>query len=55
MLRSGISTGNLVDVLLTENRGDLLREFYFEQTRPAAEGATLTLRVEESLVDAYQC
>ena len=53
MLRSGISTGNLVDVLLTENRGDLLREFYFEQTRPAAEGATLTLRVEESLVDAY--
>lgn len=53
MLRSGISTGNLVDVLLTENRGDLLREFYFEQTRPAAEGATLTLRVEESLVDVY--
>lgn len=53
MLRSGISTGNLVDVLLTANRGDLLREFYFEQTRPAAEGATLTLRVDESLVDAY--
>lgn len=53
MLRSGISTGNVIDVLLTANRGDLLREFYFEQTRPATEGATLTLRVDESLVDAY--
>lgn len=53
MLRSNASTDNTVDVLLTVGAGFVTRDFYYQQTKPAAAGTTLTLRVDESLVASY--
>lgn len=53
MLRSNASTDNTVDVLLTVGAGFVTRDFYYQQTKPAAAGTTLTLRVDESLVVSY--
>jgi len=53
MLRSNASTDNTVDVLLTVGAGFVTRDFYYQQTKPAAAGTMLTLRVDESLVVSY--
>lgn len=53
MLRSNASTGNTVEMLLTAGTGFVTRDFYYQQTKPAAAGTTLTLRVDESLVVSY--
>lgn len=52
-LRSNASAGNSIDVLLTEGEGFVTRDFYFQQTRPAAEAVSLTARADASLADAY--
>lgn len=53
MLRSNASTDNTVDVLLTVGAGFVTRDFYYQQTKPAADGTTLTLRIDESLVEGF--
>lgn len=53
MLRSGKSSEKTIDVLLTEGVSFAKEPFYFQQTRPAAEGYTLEPRADESLLDAY--
>lgn len=53
MLRSNASTGNTVEMLLTAGTGFVTRDFYYQQTKPAADGTTLTLRIDESLVVGF--
>lgn len=53
MLRSNASTGNTVEMLLTAGTGFVTRDFYYQQTKPAADGTTLTLRIDESLVEGF--
>ncbi len=52
-LRSNASAGNSINVLLSQGEGFDTRDFYFQQTKPAAETVTLTARADASLVDAY--
>lgn len=53
VLRSASTPGNHVVVPLTVGAESATQSLYFEQTRPAAADATLTLRVDESLVDGF--
>lgn len=53
VLRSASTPGNYVVVPLTVGAESAMQSLYFEQTRPAAADATLTLRVDESLVDGF--
>lgn len=53
MLRSNASTGNTVEMLLTAGTGFVTRDFYYQQTKPAADGTTLTLRIDGSLVEGF--
>ena len=52
-LRSNATTGNTVEMLLTAGSGFVTRDFYYQQTQPASSEATLTLRIDESLVDGF--
>lgn len=52
-LRSNATTGNTVEMLLTAGTGFVTRDFYYQQTKPAADGTTLTLRIDESLVEGF--
>lgn len=52
LLRSAASADNTVAVLLTVG-GETVQTLYFEQTRPAAAGTNVTLRVDETLVAAF--
>lgn len=52
ILRSAASADNTVAVLLTVG-GETVQTLYFEQTRPAAAGTNVTLRVDETLVAAF--
>ena len=52
-LRSNATTGNTVEMLLTVGAGFVTRDFYYQQTKPAAGGTTLTLRIDESLVEGF--
>lgn len=53
VLRSASTPGNYVAVPLTVGAESVTQSLYFEQTRPAAADATLTLRVDETLVDGF--
>lgn len=53
VLRSNATTGNTVEMLLTVDAGFVTRDFYYQQTKPAADGTTLTLRIDESLVEGF--
>ena len=53
VLRSASMPGNYVVVPLTVGAESVTQSLYFEQTRPAAADATLTLRVDETLVDGF--
>ena len=53
ILRSAASADNLVAVPLTVGGGETMQSLYFEQTRPAAANASVTLRVDEELVAAF--
>ena len=53
ILRSAASADNTVAVLLTAGEGEATQTLYFEQTRPAAAAASVTLRVDETLVAAF--
>lgn len=52
-LRSNATTGNTVEMLLTAGSGFVTRDFYYQQTHPASTDATLTLRIDELLVDGF--
>lgn len=52
-LRSGATAGNTVSVLLAEGEGSGISNFYFQQTKPAADAVTLAARGDASLADAY--
>ena len=53
ILRSAASADNTVAVLLTAGEGEATQTLSFEQTRPAAAAASVTLRVDETLVAAF--
>ena len=53
ILRSAVSADNTVAVLLTVGDGAATQSLYFEQTRPAAADASVTLRVDEELVATF--
>lgn len=53
MLRSNASAGNTVNVLLTQGEGFDMKDFYFQQTKPASEAFSLAARADASLADAY--
>lgn len=52
-LRSNATTGNTVEMLLTAGTGFVTRDFYYQQTKPALTETTLTLRIDESLVEGF--
>lgn len=52
-LRSNATTGNTVEMLLTAGTGFVTRDFYYQQTKPASTEATLTLRIDKSLVEGF--
>lgn len=52
-LRSNATAGNTIDMLLTAGKGFVTRDFYYQQTKPAATGTTITLRIDESLVEGF--
>ena len=45
-LRSNATAGNTIDMLLTADKGFVTRDFYYQQTKPAATGTTITLRID---------
>ena len=52
MLRSGNSSEKTIDVLLTEGGGGfVMRNFYFQQTKPASDGFSLDAWVDATLLD----
>lgn len=54
MLRSGNSSEKTIDVLLTEGSGGfVMRNFYFQQTKPASDGFSLDAWVDATLLDDY--
>ena len=54
MLRSGNSSEKTIDVLLTEGSdGFVMRNFYFQQTKPASDGFSLDAWVDATLLDDY--
>lgn len=54
MLRSGDSSEKTIDVLLTEGGGGfVMRNFYFQQTKPASGGFSLDAWVDATLLDDY--
>ena len=54
MLRSGNSSEKTIDVLLTEGGGGfVMRNFYFQQTKPASDGFSLDAWVDATLLDDY--
>lgn len=53
MLRSAKTSDRAVDVLLAEGSGTAQEALYFQQTQPAAGDLTLDLRIDGSLVEAY--
>lgn len=53
MLRSAKSSDRAVDVLLAEGAGTTQEALYFQQTKPAAGDFTLDLKIDGSLVEAY--
>lgn len=54
MLRSGNSSEKTIDVLLTEGSdGFVMRNFYFQQTKPASDGLSLDAWVDATLLDDY--
>ena len=54
MLRSGNSSEKTIDVLLTEGSdGFVMRNFYFQQTKPASDVFSLDAWVDATLLDDY--
>lgn len=54
MLRSGNSSEKMIDVLLTEGSdGFVMRNFYFQQTKPASDGLSLDAWVDATLLNDY--
>ena len=54
MLRSGNSSEKTIDVLLTEGSGGfVMRNFYFQQTKPASDGLSLDAWIDATLLDDY--
>ncbi|WP_418443167.1 BT_3987 domain-containing protein [Alistipes shahii] len=54
MLRSGNSSEKTIDVLLTEGSDRfVMRNFYFQQTKPASDGFSLDAWVDATLLDDY--
>ena len=54
MLRSGNSSEKTIDVLLTEGSdGFVMRNFYFQQTKPASDGISLDAWIDATLLDDY--
>ena len=54
MLRSGNSSEKTIDVLLPEGRdGFVMRNFYFQQTKPASDGLSLDAWIDATLLDDY--
>ena len=54
MLRSGNSSEKTIDVLLTEGSdGFVMRNFYFQQTKPASDGLSLDAWIDATLLDDY--
>ena len=54
MLRSGNSSEKTIDVLLTEGSdGFVMRNFYFQQTKPTSDGFSLDAWVDATLLDDY--
>lgn len=54
MLRSGNSSEKTIDVLLTEGSdGFVMRNFYFQQTKPASDGLSLDAWVDATLLNDY--
>lgn len=54
MLRSGNSSEKTIDVLLTEGSdGFVMRNFYFQQTKPASDGLSLDAWCDASLLNDY--
>ncbi len=53
ILRSAASAGNTVAVALTVGADPAVQQLYFEQTQPAAAAASVTLHVDEELVEAF--
>ena len=54
LLRSGNSSEKTIDVLLTEGSdGFVMRNFYFQQTKPASDGLSLDAWIDATLLDDY--
>ena len=54
MLRSGNSSEKTIDVLLTEGSGGfVMRNFYFQKTKPASDGLSLDAWIDATLLDDY--
>ncbi len=53
MLRSGITTENSIDVMLSVGNGFVTRDFYFQQTKPAESATSLKVWADPTLLDAY--
>lgn len=53
MLRSGNSTENFIDLLLTEGSGFVTSNFYFQLTQPSETDMPLEVKIDGSLLDEY--
>lgn len=52
-LRGAASTGNTIDILLTEGDGFATKGFYYQQSKPAATGFSLTAWIDNNLLGDY--
>ncbi len=52
-LRGTTSTGNTIDVLLTEGDGFATKGFYYQQSKPAATGFSLATWIDNTLLSDY--
>ena len=53
ILRCSSSCENTVDMILTEGNGFLVNGVYFEQTKPVSENVSIQLKIDESVIEAY--
>lgn len=53
ILRCSSSCENTVDMILTEGNGFLVNSVYFEQTKPVSENVSIQLKIDESVIEAY--
>lgn len=53
ILRCSSSCENTVDMILTEGNGFLVNSVYFEQTKPVSGNVSIQLKIDESVIEAY--